>query len=60
MDLSVVYGNSDNDIANLRARRGGRLRVDVRSNREWLPQTTNKTGTCDVQSEAEICYAAGN
>lgn len=59
LDLSLTYGSSDEVAAGLRAGVGGRLITDVRSNREWLPQATNKTDACELENEAEICYASG-
>lgn len=60
MDLSIVYGNSDDVNQALRTFQGGQLLVDVRNGRPWLPRNSNTTGVCTVQSEQEACYAAGN
>lgn len=59
LDLSLVYGSSDDVAAGLRAGVGGRLVTDVRGNREWLPQATNKTDDCELENDNEICYASG-
>lgn len=60
LDLSIVYGNSDDINQGLRTLEGGQLRTDIRKGRQWLPRTDNVTGICTVQSEQEACYAAGN
>ncbi|XP_029047314.2 peroxidase [Osmia bicornis bicornis] len=60
MDLSLVYGSSDQVANSLRAGAGGRLNVDVRDNREWLPAATNKSQSCDNTDYDEVCYQAGD
>lgn len=60
LDLSIVYGNSDDINQALRTFQGGQLKIDVRNGRQWLPRNDNVTGVCTVQSEREACYAAGN
>lgn len=59
LDLSIVYGSNDQVAANLRAGVNGRLRVDVRTNREWLPSALNASESCDIVSPVEVCYLAG-
>ncbi|XP_014230679.1 peroxidase [Trichogramma pretiosum] len=59
LDLSVVYGSDDETAARLRAGVGGRLVVDVRGNREWLPPADNRSAACDVSGQ-EVCYSAGD
>lgn len=59
LDASLVYGSSKDVAVSLRAGIGGRLNVDIRSNREWLPSATNKSGACDLDQEEQVCYAAG-
>ncbi|XP_011500917.1 PREDICTED: peroxidase-like [Ceratosolen solmsi marchali] len=60
LDLSIIYGSSNNIAASLRAGVGGRLVVNVNKNREYLPHATNKSNSCDISNEAEICYASGD
>ncbi|XP_043797588.1 peroxidase isoform X1 [Apis laboriosa] len=60
LDLSLVYGSSDQVAANLRAGVNGRLRVDVRTNREWLPSAPNASESCDIVKPVEVCYLAGD
>lgn len=59
LDLSIVYGSNDQVAANLRAGVNGRLRVDVRTNREWPPSAPNASESCDIVSPVEVCYLAG-
>ena len=59
LDASLVYGSSDDVAASLRAGVGGRLNVDIRTNREWLPAATNKSAACDLDHEAQVCYMSG-
>lgn len=60
LDLSIIYGSSDATALSLRAGIGGRLFVDVRGNRQWMPSAMNKSAFCDnIQSPYDVCYAAG-
>lgn len=59
LDLSLVYGSSDEVATSLRAGFGGRLNVEVKNNREFPPPAANKSATCDTIYEFEPCYAAG-
>ncbi|XP_071641804.1 peroxidase isoform X1 [Temnothorax longispinosus] len=60
LDLSLVYGSSDEIAASLRAGFGGRLNVELKHNREFPPSAPNKTAICDTVYEFEPCYAAGD
>ncbi|KAK9306660.1 hypothetical protein QLX08_002738 [Tetragonisca angustula] len=60
LDLSLVYGSSDQLANSLRAGVGGRMVVDIRRNREWPPSAANKSATCDITSPNEVCYQAGD
>lgn len=60
LDMSLVYGNSDQQNQPLRANHGGRLLTVERRGYEWPPQATNVTGTCDAQSQQEVCYRTGD
>ncbi|XP_076625246.1 peroxidase [Colletes latitarsis] len=60
LDLSLVYGSSDQVAASLRAGVGGRLNVDVRHNREWPPAAANKSQVCDTTEPEEVCYQTGD
>lgn len=60
LDLSIVYGNTNQVNQQVREFQGGRLRVAVRQGKEWLPQNPNISATCPaVQSFDEPCYLAG-
>lgn len=59
LDLSIVYGSSDEVAASLRAGFGGRLNVELKNNREFPPPASNKSAVCDTIYEFETCYAAG-
>lgn len=59
MDLSLVYGSSDQLATSLRAGVGGRMNVEIRRNREWPPMATNKSQLCETTDPNEICYQAG-
>ncbi|XP_017785895.1 PREDICTED: peroxidase [Nicrophorus vespilloides] len=60
LDLSIVYGNNNDVNRQVREFRGGRLRVDVRRGKEWLPRAANATASCSIQSPQEACYFAGD
>lgn len=60
MDLSLVYGNSEQQNRPIRAFTGGRMLVDNRGGNEWPPQDPNATASCDVQTPQETCYLAGD
>lgn len=59
LDLSIVYGNTDQVNQQLREYRGGRLIVEKRNDQDWLPRNPNASAICDLQDINEICYAAG-
>lgn len=60
MDLSLVYGNSDEQNRPIRAFAGGRMLVDNKQGFEWPPQHPNASTTCDLQSPQETCYLTGD
>lgn len=60
LDLSLVYGNSEQQNRPIRAFQGGRMLTENRSGNEWPPQDPNATRTCDVQTPQETCYLAGD
>lgn len=59
LDLSLVYGSSTDQNAQLRAP-GGKLQSDFRDGGEWLPQSTNSSQDCEIEDQNEICYLAGD
>uniref|UniRef100_A0A1B0DME4 Uncharacterized protein n=1 Tax=Phlebotomus papatasi TaxID=29031 RepID=A0A1B0DME4_PHLPP len=60
MDLSLVYGNSDQMNAGLRTFSGGRMITEQRHGREWPPQNPNASTVCTMSSGNEPCYLAGD
>lgn len=60
MDLSLVYGNSQEQNQPIRAFVGGRMLVDNRNGNEWPPQHPNASTTCDIQTPRETCYLTGD
>lgn len=60
MDLSLVYGNNDDQSRPIRAFHAGRMLVEERRGYEWPPQAVNATATCDAQATNEICYRTGD
>lgn len=60
MDLSLVYGNNDDQHRPIRAFRAGRMIVETRNGGDWPPQTPNVTTDCDTQQPQEICYLGGD
>ncbi|KAK9874568.1 hypothetical protein WA026_005401 [Henosepilachna vigintioctopunctata] len=60
LDLSIVYGNTDQVNQQLREYRGGKLRVDIRNDQEWPPRNNNASNVCALQDPDEPCYLAGD
>jgi len=60
LDLSVVYGNTDEVNRQIRSYQGGRLRADIRHGKEWLPRAVNASKSCNIQTPDEACYLAGD
>ncbi|XP_076249347.1 peroxidase [Calliopsis andreniformis] len=60
LDLSLVYGSSNEMTMSLRAGLGGRLNVDIRGNKQWPPQAVNKSQLCDITTPNDICYKTGD
>lgn len=60
MDLSLVYGSSEQTNNQLREFHGGRMIVEERHGAEWLPSSRNMTDDCDGSSFMDVCYRAGD
>ncbi|GBP47661.1 Peroxidase [Eumeta japonica] len=61
MDLSLVYGSSDEQAKPLRELKGGRMRTATREGEEWPPQEENVTQSCPAaKSKNEPCYKFGD
>jgi peroxidase len=57
LDLSLVYGSSDEQLGPIRAFHSGRMLVEQRLGQEWPPQNPN--ATCNG-NQGETCYLAGD
>ncbi|KAL7029256.1 hypothetical protein ACKWTF_006169 [Chironomus riparius] len=60
MDLSHVYGNSEEQNRPIRSFVSGRLLVDNKQGFEYPPQHPNASTTCDLQTPQETCYLGGD
>ncbi|XP_053597981.1 peroxidase [Microplitis demolitor] len=62
LDLSVLYGSSESQARNLRKFQGGKMRTQIRRQREWLPPANpvNVTGQCVIETQNHVCYDAGD
>ncbi|XP_018575334.1 peroxidase [Anoplophora glabripennis] len=60
LDLSIVYGNTDQVNQQVRQFQGGRLRVDTRRGQQWPPRSLNASGVCTIQNPVEACYLGGD
>lgn len=59
LDLSIVYGNSDQVNQQVRSLQGGKLITEQRNSQEWLPRNQNVSGSCTLLDPNEPCYMAG-
>ncbi|XP_055903868.1 peroxidase-like [Eupeodes corollae] len=60
LDMSMLYGNSDEVIQGIRAFQGGRMIVEERNGQSWAPQNPNATQVCNVDDENGVCYSTGD
>uniref|UniRef100_A0A1Y9IWD0 Heme peroxidase 12 n=1 Tax=Anopheles minimus TaxID=112268 RepID=A0A1Y9IWD0_9DIPT len=60
LDLSVVYGNSAQQNAPLRAFVGGRMKVDNRNGTDWPPRHPQANSACTLRSATDTCYLTGD
>jgi peroxidase len=60
MDLSLVYGNSEQQLSQMRAFRYGHMLVEERKGQTFPPHHPNTTETCDVNRENDVCYLTGD
>nr|XP_040237277.2 peroxidase-like isoform X1 [Anopheles coluzzii] len=60
LDLSVVYGNSGQQNAQLRAFVGGRMKVDNRNGTDWPPRHPQATSACTLNAATDTCYLTGD
>lgn len=59
-DLSLVYGNSDEELSNLRSHNNGKLRVAIRKGQEWPPRDPYANVTCALKKRGDACYLVGD
>ncbi|KAK9874567.1 hypothetical protein WA026_005400 [Henosepilachna vigintioctopunctata] len=63
LDLSLIYGNSEELNHQLREFKGGRMRVSKRDGKEWPPDTPNLSVLCDPEpgkKNPNVCYSTGD
>ncbi|XP_070490819.1 peroxidase-like [Chironomus tepperi] len=60
LDLSHVYGVSQENLKSLRSFKGGQLAVESRYNTTWPLQEPNASQQCFVQTPRETCYRSGD
>ncbi|XP_037296938.1 peroxidase [Manduca sexta] len=60
LDTSFLYGSTDSQAKQLRTMVGGRMKTVTRNGQEWPPQVPQPTQICNVQSNTESCYLAGD
>ncbi|XP_049772469.1 peroxidase-like [Schistocerca cancellata] len=62
LDGSAVYGSTAARTRALREGNGGRLKVQVKGGNEkgFLPASSSPTEACQVDSDTEVCYHAGD
>uniref|UniRef100_A0A182K431 Heme peroxidase 1 n=1 Tax=Anopheles christyi TaxID=43041 RepID=A0A182K431_9DIPT len=60
LDLSIVYGNSREETANLREHRAGLMMVEHRHGQDWPPTNPNATHLCQMRDKSDVCYLTGD
>ncbi|XP_035901442.1 peroxidase-like [Anopheles stephensi] len=60
LDLSVVYGNSVQEAAQLREPNTGFLKVEQRDFQAWPPRHPNASTTCTLRTPNDACYLTGD
>ncbi|CAG9827645.1 unnamed protein product [Diabrotica balteata] len=59
LDLSLIYGNTEDICMKLRTLEGGLLKLETRNQREWFPESTERDMFCPLLNENELCYHTG-
>jgi peroxidase len=60
LDLSIVYGNSEEELKNLRAFKYGHMTVEHRHDQDFPPHHPNPQRACDVNHDDDVCYLTGD
>ncbi|XP_057659418.1 peroxidase-like [Diorhabda carinulata] len=60
LDLSNVYGNTEEESRSYRTQKNGLLQLNVRNHREWLPEANDKELMCPFLPKGERCYQTGD
>lgn len=59
LDLSVIYGNTREQLQQFRSFQNGRLTMETRNNAEWPPQTPIRQ-ICSIDAPTDVCYLGGD
>lgn len=60
LDLSLIYGNSEDELKPIRSYKNGKLIVEERKGNSWPPQNPDAKKVCNVASNTERCYLGGD
>ncbi|KFB34769.1 AGAP010735-PA-like protein [Anopheles sinensis] len=60
LDLSLVYGNSEQQNSQLRAFVGGRMKVENRNGTDWPPRNPQSSSACTLNLATDTCYLTGD
>ncbi|XP_035789971.1 peroxidase-like isoform X1 [Anopheles albimanus] len=60
LDLSIVYGNSETQMAGLRSSAHGQMLVEHRNGSDWPPNNPNASTLCQMLEESDVCYHTGD
>lgn len=60
LDLSLVYGNTNELNHELRSYEGGRLKVETRNGQDWPPNAEDSSIICSLGDGEEYCYLTGD
>ncbi|KAG5666643.1 hypothetical protein PVAND_014659 [Polypedilum vanderplanki] len=59
-DLSLIYGNSDEEARLIRSFKSGCLTIEIIDGYEWPPHDPNATTSCSIDSETDPCFLGGD
>lgn len=60
LDLSLIYGNSEAQLAPIRSFLNGRLKMDEVNGNEYPPHNPDGDKICFVESPGETCFLGGD